>query len=195
MCAPAGPGTLELMSVSTLSRFKQLHIMIDAVRLIAEALPEVEVVWRHAGDGPLHDELHALADTKLKGVPNLTHEMLGHINNPDLLKLYADSSVDLFLNTSSKEGVPVSIMEAMVRGVPAIAPDVGAIREVVLPELLLPADLSPKDLAERVVAYHERAKDPAFRQRVREHALSSYHADTNYPAFVRYIGEMAGQDG
>ena len=47
--------------------------------------------------------------------------MLGHINNPDLLKLYADSSVDLFLNTSSKEGVPVSIMEAMVRGVPAIA--------------------------------------------------------------------------
>jgi polysaccharide biosynthesis protein len=195
MCVPADPGTLELMSVSTLSRFKQLHIMIDAVRLVAEALPEVKVVWRHAGDGPLREELHALVAAKLNGVPNLTHEMLGHINNPDLLKLYADSSVDLFLNTSSKEGVPVSIMEAMVRGVPAIAPDVGAIREVVLPELLLPADLTPRDLADRVLAYHERAKDPAFRQQVREHALASYNADANYPAFVRYIGELAEQDG
>ena len=78
---------------------------------------------------------------------NLTCEMLGHISNPDLMQLYADSQVDLFLNSSSKEGVPVSIMEAMVRGVPTVAPDVGAIREVVLPELLLPADLTPQDLA------------------------------------------------
>ena len=67
--------------------------------------------------------------------------------------------------------------------------------EVVLPELLLPADLTPRDLADRVLAYHERAKDPAFRQQVREHALASYNADANYPAFVRYIGELAEQDG
>ena len=86
-------------------------------------------------------------------------------------------------------------MEAMVRGVPTVAPDVGAIREVVLPELLLPADLTPQDLADRVLAYHERAKDPAFRQQVREHALSSYNADQNYPDLVQYVSDLAEHDG
>ena len=194
MCEPSGPDTLQLMSVSTLSKLKQLHIMVAAIRLIAQALPDVQVVWRHAGDGPMRDEIHALVNG-LGDVTNLTCEMLGHISNPDLMQLYADSKVDLFLNSSSKEGVPVSIMEAMVRGVPTVAPDVGAIREVVLPELLLPADLTPQDLADRVLAYHERAKDPAFRQQVREHALSSYNADQNYPDFVQYVSDLAEHDG
>ena len=181
MCEPSGPGTLQLMSVSTLSK-------------IAQALPDVQVVWRHAGDGPMRDEIHALVNG-LGDVTNLTCEMLGHISNPDLMQLYADSQVDLFLNSSSKEGVPVSIMEAMVRGVPTVAPDVGAIREVVLPELLLPADLTAQDLADRVLVYHERGKDPAFRQQVREHALSSYNADQNYPDFVQYVSDLAEHDG
>jgi len=54
---------------------------------------------------------------------------------------------------------------------------------------------APQDLADRVLAYHERAKDPAFRQQVREHALSSYNADQNYPDFVQYVSDLAEHDG
>ena len=46
-----------------------------------------------------------------------------------------------------------------------------------------------------MLAYHERAKDPAFRQQVREHALSSYNADQNYPDFVQYVSDLAEHDG
>ena len=39
--------------------------------------------------------------------------------------------IDLFINTSSSEGVPVSIMEALSVGIPIIATDVGGTKEIV----------------------------------------------------------------
>ena len=41
----------------------------------------------------------------------------------------------MFINTSRKEGVPISIMEAMRYGTPVIAPNVGGIPELVNPDI------------------------------------------------------------
>jgi len=43
----------------------------------------------------------------------------------DVLNYYASNPVDVFINTSSSEGLPVSIMEAMSFGIPVIATNVG----------------------------------------------------------------------
>ena len=50
-------------------------------------------------------------------------------------KFYEKRAFDVFLNTSQKEGVPVSIMEAMRWGVPVIAPAVGGIPELVTKDI------------------------------------------------------------
>ena len=49
-------------------------------------------------------------------------------------RIYDTRPFDVFINTSKKEGVPVSIMEAMRHGIPVIAPRVGGIPELVTPD-------------------------------------------------------------
>ncbi|RRD49032.1 glycosyltransferase [Arachnia propionica] len=185
--SPTPPGQLSLISVSTMSAFKQLHLMISAIRAVAAALPSVQITWHHAGDGPLRDELTTQAERELGSIPNLRYHFLGHVPNEELMKFYESRPVDLFLNSSKQEGVPVSIMEAMTRSIPTIAPDAGAIREVVAPELLIPRDDIVKDLTERILSYHTKAKEDSFRAYIRDYASSRYSAASNYGAFVEFI--------
>lgn len=193
-CQPSPAGELSLLSVSTLTPVKQIPLMIEAIRLVAQALPGVRITWHHAGDGPLRSEVEGLIAGRLR-LPNLRVELLGHLDNAALMAWYGTHPVDLFLNSSAHEGVPVSIMEAMMRGVPAIAPDVGAIREVVPADLLLPHDASSADLADRVLAFHERAKETGLRDRAHGLVERDYHADTNYAAFVAMVGDRIEAGG
>ncbi len=188
---PTAADELSLLSVSTLTPVKRVNLMIDAIAEAARRLPEVRFTWRHAGDGPLKDEIHAQAKSALGPLQNVNYDFLGHINNSDLLALYGTTPVDLLLNSSESEGVPVSIMEAMMREVPTIATDAGATKEVLLPELLVPIEGADRAMADKIVEYHLRAKNPAFRAKARERAESRYSAATNYAAFVDLVTDLA----
>jgi glycosyltransferase involved in cell wall biosynthesis len=47
------------------------------------------------------------------------------------MEFYRKNHVDLFINVSETEGIPVSIMEAMSFGIPCIATNVGGVNEIV----------------------------------------------------------------
>ena len=102
-----------------------------------------EIEWLHFGDGILRNELE---ETRLykTGIcqTGITYRFMGHYPNEELLKFYTANKVDLFINTSSTEGMPVSIMEAQSFGIPVIATDTGGVKEVVTEGTgsLLPVD-------------------------------------------------------
>ncbi len=76
-----------------------------------------------AGDGPLYSELNRkVVET---GLNNFTFS--GNID--DMNSFY--TTVDLFMNTSLHEGIPMSILEAMSYGKPVIAPRIGGIPEII----------------------------------------------------------------
>ncbi len=76
------------------------------------------------GEGPLKEELMRKAvDLGLGG----DVEFMSPV--PDPFPYYR--SLDLYLNTSIHEGIPMSLLEAMSCGIPVVAPRVGGIPEIV----------------------------------------------------------------
>ena len=62
---------------------------------------------------------------------SISFNFIGELPNQKVHEYYRTNDVDLFVNMSESEGLPVSMMEAMSFGVPVIAPDVGGVREIV----------------------------------------------------------------
>jgi glycosyltransferase involved in cell wall biosynthesis len=123
---------------------KRLHLIADALRFV-----NYPITWTHMGDGP---ELQRIRDACADLPPNVSVEFLGSVPPESVPRIYAERAFDLFVNVSESEGIPVSIMEAMAAGIPAIATDVGGNSEIVDPDTgkLLPADVTARELATTV---------------------------------------------
>ena len=77
------------------------------------------------GDGPMRDEL-------VKGAENIGLQgcLRFETPRPDPVPYYR--SLDIYLNTSVHEGLPLSLLEAMACGKPVVAPNVGGIPELLV---------------------------------------------------------------
>jgi colanic acid/amylovoran biosynthesis glycosyltransferase len=53
-------------------------------------------------------------------------------SNEEVIHFYKKEKPSLFINVSSSEGIPVSIMEAFSFGIPVIATNVGGTHEIVI---------------------------------------------------------------
>lgn len=92
--------------------FKRLHDEYSDVRLIL------------AGDGPCHKSLIELAETI--GISEFV-EFPGMVSNAE--NYYARS--DVYVQSSYREAMPLSVLEAMAAGLPIISTDVGGLKDVV----------------------------------------------------------------
>jgi glycosyltransferase involved in cell wall biosynthesis len=177
-----------VVSCSNLISLKRVDLIIKSLELCK---PEKKILWIHFGGGPLRNELERMAAGKLGNKAMLSWEFKGHIPNRDVLKYYSDHKVDLFINTSSTEGTPVSIMEVQSFGIPVIATDVGAVSELVVEGTgtLLPAGFSPANLSQLIIRYMKMqpGENRDMRDRIIRHWEAHYNAEVNYPDFVSQV--------
>lgn len=106
---------------------------LNAAALVAAESPEARFVM--IGAGPLEGEMRALA-LKL----NIQERVVFVGMRGDMAAAYAD--FDLLVNSSLKEGMPVSLLEGMAAGVPIVATAAGGTPELVAEErsaFLVPA--------------------------------------------------------
>ena len=135
-----------ILVVSRLSSEKGLIYLIDAFNLIKRDIKDVKLVF--AGKGPLRKDLESYVCSK-----GLNDDVLflGHIPYSNLPDYY--SSADVFVLPSLKEGLGLSIAEAMGCSVPVVASNTGGIPDLVLDGktglLVNPAD--SKGLAEAIL--------------------------------------------
>ncbi len=119
--AGVGEGPL-ILNVSRLVPQKGHSYLLDAARIVIDHCPDARFLL--AGEGPLQDDLatavaaHGLQD----------HVILAGFR-PDVADLLA--ACDVFVLSSLWEGMPVALLEALAAGCPAIATDVGGVRDVV----------------------------------------------------------------
>lgn len=178
----------KLVSCSNLIPIKRVH-------LIAKALSHVEgleIEWTHFGDGTEKEALHDLCKNLLGSKENVQYHFAGRIANWQVLEYYSTHMVDLFISLSRYDGIPVSIMEAMSFGIPALATDVGGVSEIVIngkTGFLLDQEVNPKDVAEVIgnVAAMDATQYDAMRAEAKNMWGTFYSADVNYPAFCEKV--------
>lgn len=186
---PNGKGTLHIVSVSFCLPVKRLDRIIEALRLFALQHKEIATIWTHIGGGPFFEETRSTASSRFAGIDNISFEFLGEMANGAVKKYYRNTPVDLFINMSESEGVPVSIMEAMSAGVPAIAPDVGGISNLVSNEcgVLLRACPSSQDIVDAIGTVVFGEKRDALRANARKMVDEHFSSDRNYSDFIASV--------
>lgn len=139
-------GVFRLLSCSGISPVKRLDIIVNALE---QYNGKTVIEWTHLGSGSEESKIRAMAD-KLSEKENVVISLKGSLSNDEVHKYYSEQVIDLFINVSASEGLPVSIMEAMSYGVPTIATDVGGNSEIVTDATgyLVSADITSNELAE-----------------------------------------------
>jgi colanic acid/amylovoran biosynthesis glycosyltransferase len=118
---PPRAGPLRLLCPARLAPEKAHRALLEAfaaLRIPAE-------LWL-AGDGPQRTAIQHLVSAK--GLRNV--RLLGQLRHEALLDLYRRGMVDGVVLASTREGIPVALMEAMAAGVPVIATAAGGVPEL-----------------------------------------------------------------
>lgn len=176
----------HIVSCSYISPVKRIPLIIDALSNL-----NIDVIWSHIGGGQSLDEIRE-ATKNLSG--NIKVELLGNMNNDEIMQYYKNTQVSLFVNVSESEGLPVSIMEAISFGVPVLATDVGGTSEAVIDGYngyLIDKNTSGKQIAEKILEIYN-LEDSIYSKlckNSREHWDSNFNSAKNYEQFYSTLCE------
>lgn len=168
-------------------------IPLKRVDLIAKALSKIsdrKISWTHFGDG---EELKNLKRLSADILPdNIKAEFKGRIQNSEIYDYYNNNNVNLFVNVSVSEGLPVSIMEAISFGIPIIATNVGGTSEIVengINGFLLPKDFKTEELVELILRFINFSDEEytGFCTNARKTFEAKFNAKNNYQAFCKNL--------
>ncbi len=120
-------GVNYIIYSSRLSYHKDPCLALDTIDALAGKIQNIRLIV--AGDGPLFQECkNRVENSALKDYVRL----LGRVERVVLAELLSAS--DLYLYTSRSNGVPLSVVEAMLSGLPVVTPDITGIHDLVLQE-------------------------------------------------------------
>ena len=145
-------GRGRLLTAARFVQKKGHHVLIDAVaRLKTEGfLVDVDL----AGDGPLRE--HVVAAISQRGLADQIR-LLGELSHEELLTRMSKGEWNVVVLPSiiaddgDREGIPVSLMEAMACGVPVISTDTGGTRELLCGGAgVMVKQRNPRDLSDAI---------------------------------------------
>lgn len=165
--SPTDGNPYHIVTCSRCVELKRIDLLIKALSLTEKT----HIHWTHIGDGVLFNELREMANT----LPtNITVSWLGALPNAEVHAFYKEHAVDIAVNLSTTEGIPVALVEALSYGIPIIATDVGGNSEVCDNNVgfLLSSDPSPEEIIKSIEDFlsFEHTK----RDEIRKNALDKY---------------------
>lgn len=118
---------VTILTVSRIDHNKQLLLLIEILKKV-----NTKIVWIHYGSGSLQNEF---LDKSLTLPKNVSLNFKGQKDHDEMMYDIIKQNIDVFLNVSKHEGLPVSMMEVLSLGIPIFATDVGGVREIVNDEI------------------------------------------------------------
>lgn len=172
---PTQPGSSDLppksgftlLFIGRLAEIKDLPTLIEAVALAVPRVPALQL-WI-VGNGSIRPQLEELV-VRLGLADHVTFWGERHHVAPFF------STADVFTMSSVSEGLPMSLLQAMSIGLPAIVTDVGGMAEIVRNAecgLRVPVG----DAAAYADAIVQLAQNPAARESFAANAVQAYQTD------------------
>ncbi len=172
-------------------------IPLKRIDLIAEAMIEIgkrrigSFEWVCIGGGSEVDHLKSMC----QNAENISIVFKGAMSNEKVFDFYKTVHIDAFINTSSSEGLPVSIMETQSMGIPAIATDVGGTTEIVLDNktgFILPSMPTIDEVVGVIMKLYfmEAEEKEALRKRCRKNYMDRFNSDENYMRFHQKMNRL-----
>jgi glycosyltransferase involved in cell wall biosynthesis len=188
------PAALRVVSSAHIRPLKRLDLIARALRLC----PEIAIEWVHFGDCYGDVAAFRAFEAQLRQIlaasPHVRLQLRGHQPPSVIRQYYRENTVDLLINVSSTEGLPVSIMEAMSAGIPALATAVGGNPEIVNNDngILLPADPTPDEVAAALRRFHACGADrrESYRRFARATWATDFDSSRNYARFAAALTDL-----
>jgi glycosyltransferase involved in cell wall biosynthesis len=136
---------IKLLYVGRFTNQKRVDRLINAIALL-----DFPVTLKIVGDGEDRKQLMELA--RALALKNITFE--GKKVVEELLAYYREA--DIFVIPSEREGMPLTILEAMASGLPIVGSNVMGIRELIEDVGILVDDPSPETFAKALASIHEK---------------------------------------
>jgi len=114
---------VHIGTVARMLPVKNLPLFVNVAAEVRKQLPTVR--FSILGDGPMRDELVALVSRF-----GLEDCFTFEATRQDPIPYF--QSLDIYVNTSVHEGLPLSLLEAMACGKPVVAPSIGGIPEILM---------------------------------------------------------------
>ncbi len=181
----------HIVSCSNIIPLKRVGWIVEVLGKLMNQV-DFRLSWTHFGTGDDIDSLKELASVRLGEKVSWTFK--GQVSNREIMNFYRVVPVDLFVSTSSTEGIPVTVMEAFSFGIPAVMFDVGAVAEIINDSCgaLVSSDGGTDAFAASVKRI---LSAPEIRQKKSQNArkvwLDKYDAAKNYPAFSEKLSAFS----
>ena len=188
---PAAPMSaaprIRFGAVGRMVPVKAHSILIDAFAQLIRKLPQAEL--RIVGGGPLQDELKeqarkACLDGRIR-IESLNHRIAGVLRE-----------LDIFVLSSTSEGLPLVILEAMAAGLPVVSTRIGGVPEVA-PEgdvSVLCTPGSASGLAEAMYKAATSCNLASMGKRAREIAIAKFSLDQMWRSYQAVYAEALGRN-
>ena len=137
----------KTIKIGTAGRFfsiKDFPLFVEIAKILIGKYKNIEFIM--AGDGPEWESIRSLVKKK---------EIDKYFLFPGFISETSDffQGLDLYINTSIHEGIPMSVLESMSHGIPVVVPAVGGFCEMINNGIdgFLVDSRDPMDFAERCI--------------------------------------------
>lgn len=190
---------LVILTMAFIAPVKNLELFIESLTCMSQ---DIRIQWYHIGDGSDADyaaHIKTLAKEKLGEKLNIAYHFTGNLSQPEIDLFIQTVSIDLLVNTSHSEGLPVSMMEALSAGIPIAGPAVGGIPEIIQTAqngFLFTEKPTAAEIAKTLEHYSDLSWMEVQELRKQAHATwkDKFNASHNYSRFLQVLTTHSSRD-
>ena len=175
---------LIIVTCSSLVERKRLKLMPEILKNL-----NGKFKWVHIGGSHSVESNYLISTCNLYGI---NFEFKGQMASAEIMDFYKNNNISLFCNLSNAEGIPVSLMEVAMFGIPMLATNTFGNPEIVNKNngILIPVDFYENDVAHEINMLFSNAKGWKDKSIAARGVYESYYnASLNFTTFLAQLNE------